>query len=124
MDPELAGRKRVDKLHELKEFRRHAYENAKLYKENTKRLHDKCIVVCTFNPGKKILLFNSSLRLFPGKLRSEWNGPSEVVRMTPHGVVELKKEIGPTFLVNGQRVKHHFGINSNRDWEALKLNDE
>lgn len=37
LDPELAGKKRVNQLHELEEFRLHAYENAKLYKEKTKR---------------------------------------------------------------------------------------
>ena len=114
MDPELVDKKRVNQLHELEEFRLHAYENAKLYKEKTKRRHDKHIVARTFNPKDKVLLFNSRLRLFPEKLRSKWSGPFEVVRMTQHGVVELKGETGPTFLVNGQRVKHYFGVDSDR----------
>lgn len=37
LDPELGGKKRMDQLHELEEFRLHAYENAKLYNEKTKR---------------------------------------------------------------------------------------
>ncbi|XP_004244849.1 uncharacterized protein [Solanum lycopersicum] len=53
LDPELADRKRVDNLHELEEFKRHAYENFKLYKEKTKRWHNKDIVTHTFNLGEK-----------------------------------------------------------------------
>ncbi|XP_015164076.1 uncharacterized protein [Solanum tuberosum] len=124
LDLELTGKKRVNQLHELEEFRFHTYENAKLYKEKTKRWHDKHIVACTFKPGDKVLLFNSRLRLFPRKLRSKWSGPLEVVRMTQHGVVELKGKTGLTFLVNGQRVKHYFGEDSDRDREALELNHE
>ncbi|XP_049381283.1 uncharacterized protein LOC125845796 [Solanum stenotomum] len=121
---ELAGKKRVNQLHELEEFRLHAYENAKLYKEKTKRWHDKHIVTRTFTQRENVLLFNSRLRLFPGKLRSKWIGPLEVVRMTQHGAIELKGKTGLTFFVNGQRVKHYFGEDSDRDQEALELNDE
>ncbi|XP_070003442.1 uncharacterized protein LOC142178868 [Nicotiana tabacum] len=42
-DAELAGRKRLMQLNEFDEFRLHAYENDKLYKEMTKRWHDKHI---------------------------------------------------------------------------------
>ncbi|KAK4716622.1 hypothetical protein R3W88_014960 [Solanum pinnatisectum] len=41
LDDELAGKKRITQMHELEEFRLHAYENAKLYKEKTKRWYDK-----------------------------------------------------------------------------------
>ncbi|XP_049364189.1 uncharacterized protein LOC125828894 [Solanum verrucosum] len=116
LDRKLAGRKRVNQLHELKEFRLHAYENAKLYKENMKRWHDKHIVTRTFTSRENVLLFNSRLRLFPGKPRSKWSGPFEVVRMTQHGVVELKGDTVPMFLVNGQRVKHYIGVDLDRNW--------
>ncbi|XP_049345461.1 uncharacterized protein LOC125809980 [Solanum verrucosum] len=89
LDLELAGRKRVDQLHELEEFRLHAYENEKFYKQKMKRWHAKHIIPRTFTLGEKILLFNSRLRLFTRKLRSKWSGPIEVVRMTQHGAVEL-----------------------------------
>ena len=36
LDPEAAGEKKMLQLNELEEFRRHSYENAKLYKEKTK----------------------------------------------------------------------------------------
>jgi len=125
LDPELAGRKRMGQLHELEEFRLHAYENAKLYKEKTKRWHDRHIVSRIFEPGQKVLLFNSRLRLFPGKLKSKWSGPFEVVRMTDHGAVELWNEgRQSTFIVNGQRVKHYFGQEVVREEESLELSNE
>jgi len=125
LDAELAGKKRIMQLHELEKFRLHAYENAKLYKEKTKRWHDKHIVSHTFEPGQLVLLFNSGLKLFLGKHRSKWSGPFEVVRMTKHGSVKLRnKEKISTFLVNGQRVKHYFGNVVDREPEVLTLNDE
>ena len=39
-----AGEKRFLQLNEMDEFRLQSYENAKLYKEQTKRWHDKKIV--------------------------------------------------------------------------------
>uniref|UniRef100_A0A1S4D3C6 Protein NYNRIN-like n=1 Tax=Nicotiana tabacum TaxID=4097 RepID=A0A1S4D3C6_TOBAC len=109
-DAKLVGRKRVMQLNELDEFHLHAYENAKLYKENTKCWHDKHIHHREFEPGQLVLLFNLRLRRFPGKLKSRWSCPFEVVRVTPHGAIELHVLGGErTFLVNGQRVKLYYG---------------
>ncbi|KAK4713205.1 hypothetical protein R3W88_019112 [Solanum pinnatisectum] len=125
LDVKLAGRRRITQLHELEEFRLHAYENAKLYKEKTKRWHDKHIMSRTFEPGQLVLLFNSRLKLFPEKLRSKWSGPFEFVRITQHGAVKLRnKDKSSTFFVNGQRVKHYFRNDVDRELEALTLNDE
>lgn len=44
--------------------------------------------------------------------------------MTQHGAVELKLETHTKFLVNGQRAKHYFGIDSDRDREVHELNDK
>ncbi|XP_009800970.2 uncharacterized protein [Nicotiana sylvestris] len=108
MDLEAAGEKRLLKLNELDEFRLHSYENAKLYKEKTKRWHDNHIKPRHFEQGQHVLLFNSRLRLFPGKLKLRWSGPFEVVRVTPYGVIELRALNGERkFLVNGHRVKHY-----------------
>nr|XP_016491729.1 PREDICTED: uncharacterized protein LOC107811338 [Nicotiana tabacum] len=80
MDGDLAGETRLLQLDELKEFRLHAYENAKL------------------------------LKLFPGKLKSRWSGPFVVVSVKPHGAVELRDMSSTgTFLVNGQWIKHYWG---------------
>jgi hypothetical protein len=47
------------KQSELEEWREKAYHSAKIYKERTKRWHDKRIIKNEFNPGDQVLLFNS-----------------------------------------------------------------
>ncbi|XP_060195080.1 uncharacterized protein LOC132624293 [Lycium barbarum] len=63
--------KRLLQLHELKEFRYHVYENAKMYKERTKRIHDKCIQPRDFKPRQLVLLYNARLKILGGKLKSK-----------------------------------------------------
>ena len=60
----MAGQNRLLELNELDEFRNEAYENAKIYKENSKAFHDKRIIRKDFQPGDKVLLFNSRLKRF------------------------------------------------------------
>nr|GEU84977.1 reverse transcriptase domain-containing protein [Tanacetum cinerariifolium] len=55
---------------QLNELRDQAYENSLIYKEKTKRLHDSKIKDRVFNIGDRILLFNSRLKIFFGKLKS------------------------------------------------------
>ena len=55
--------------------------------------------------GDLVLLFNSRLHLFPGKLKSKWTGPYTVTQIFPHGAVELETKEGVRFKVNGQRIK-------------------
>ena len=54
-----------------------------------------------------MFVFNSRLWLMPGKLRSKWMGPYEVLRTIDYGVVELKNGDG-TFRVNVHRLKPYF----------------
>ena len=61
-----------------------------------------------FEIGQKVLLFDSRLKLFPGKLRSKWCGPFEVVEVYPSGAVKIKMESGDT-VVNGHRLKLYIG---------------
>ncbi|XP_070017115.1 uncharacterized protein LOC142172449 [Nicotiana tabacum] len=125
MDLDAACEKRLLQLNELDEFRLHSYENAKLYKEKTKRWHDKHIKPRHFNPGQQVLLFNSRLKLFPGKLKSRWSGPFEVVRVTPYGAIELRALNGKRkFLVNGHRVKHYWGGIIDREKTKVVLVDK
>ena len=73
MDLQSAGIKRQIQLAELDEWREKAYHSSKLYKERTKRWHDKQIKIKQFKAGDKVLLFNSRIQLFGhGKLRSKW----------------------------------------------------
>ncbi|XP_070011229.1 uncharacterized protein LOC142162344 [Nicotiana tabacum] len=108
---EIAGTNRVTGLHELEEFRFQAFESARLYKERMKLMHDKHILDRNFKPGDLVLLYNSRLRLFPGKLKSRWSGPFRVVQMFVSGSVEIESEDGTNkFTVNGQRLKHYLGM--------------
>ncbi|XP_030508906.2 uncharacterized protein LOC115723554 [Cannabis sativa] len=109
MDLKATGEKRLLQLNELEEFRNEAYENAKIYKERTKKCDDQSLVRKEFQRGKQVLLFNSRLKLFPGKLKSRWSGPFTVVKAFPYGGVELKGESLQTFKVNGQRLKLYLG---------------
>ena len=86
MDYKLARRNRQMQLAELEEWREKAYHSAKIYKDRTKRWHDKRIKPKEFKPGDKLLLFNSRVKLFgEGKLRSKWKGPYTVINTSSHG---------------------------------------
>ncbi|KAL5549371.1 hypothetical protein UlMin_004602 [Ulmus minor] len=109
LDLDAAGEKRLLQLNELDEFRNQSYENAKLYKEKTKQWHDRKIHPRNFEVGQQVLLFNSRLKLFPGKLKSRWSGPFIITQISPFGAVELEDKSGRRFKVNGQRVKQYWG---------------
>nr|GEW71669.1 reverse transcriptase domain-containing protein [Tanacetum cinerariifolium] len=108
-DLTVAGDYRKIKLNELNEIRDHAYENSLIYKEKTKRIHESKIKNRVFNIGDRVLLFNSRLKIFLGKLKTHWSGPFTIVKVFPYGTVELSQANGPNFKVNGHLVKHYFG---------------
>ena len=74
-------------MNELEELRNEAYDNGRIYKEKTKKFHDHRILRREFKVGLLVLLYNSRLKLFPGKLKSKWSGPYIVIAVTPFGVV-------------------------------------
>nr|GFA79013.1 reverse transcriptase domain-containing protein [Tanacetum cinerariifolium]GFA79064.1 reverse transcriptase domain-containing protein [Tanacetum cinerariifolium] len=96
-------------LNELSELRDQAYENSVIYKERTKKLHDSKIKNHIFNVGDQVLLFNSRLKIFSGKLKTRWSSPFTITRVFPYGTIELSQPNGLNFKVNGHRVKHYFG---------------
>nr|GEZ97197.1 hypothetical protein [Tanacetum cinerariifolium] len=96
-------------INELNELRDQAYENSLIYKEKTKRIHDTKIKNIVFNIGDRVLLFNSRLKIFSGKLKSRWSGLFTISQVFPYGTVELSQPDGPNFKVNGHRLKHYFG---------------
>nr|GEU64316.1 reverse transcriptase domain-containing protein [Tanacetum cinerariifolium] len=57
-------------LNELNELRDQAYENSLIYKEKTKKIHDSKIKNRIYNVGDRVLLFNSHLKIFSGKLKT------------------------------------------------------
>ncbi|GJW42397.1 reverse transcriptase domain-containing protein [Tanacetum coccineum] len=106
-DLSTAGDHRKVKLNELSELRDQAYENSLIYKEKTKRIHDAKIKNHIFNVGDQVLLFNSRLKIFLGKLKSRWSGPFTISHVFPYGTL---KTLGQTLRTN------EFG-----DW--VKLSD-
>ena len=108
-DFQAAKEKRLLQMNKLGELRNEAYDNAKIYKEKTKRWHDQKILRREFKVGEQVLLYNSRLKLFPGKLKSRWSGPYTVISSTPFGAVTPKTESGSEFKVNGQRLKNYLG---------------
>ena len=58
-DFKIAGKKRLFDISSLYEWTTQAYENAKLFKENVKRWHDKRIQKHEFEVGEYVLLYNS-----------------------------------------------------------------
>ena len=96
-------------MNELEELMNEAYDNARIYKEKTKRWHDQKILRKEFKAEEQVLLYNSNLRLFPGKLKSRCSGPYIVITSTPFGAVTLKDDSGNEFKVNGKRLKYYLG---------------
>nr|GEV38049.1 reverse transcriptase domain-containing protein [Tanacetum cinerariifolium] len=94
---------------QLNELHDQAYENSLIYKEKTKRLHDSKIKDRVFNIGDRVLIFNSLLKIFSGKLKSRWFGPFTIFHVNPYGTVELSQPDMPNFKVNGHYLKHYFG---------------
>ncbi|GJX03495.1 reverse transcriptase domain-containing protein [Tanacetum coccineum] len=103
------GDHRKLQLNELNELRDQTYENSLIYKERMKKLHDSKIKNRIFNVSDRVLLFNSHLKIFSGKLKTRWSGPFTITKVFPYGTIELSQPDGPNFKVNGHLVKHYFG---------------
>ena len=56
-----------------------------------------------------VLLFNSRLKLFPGKLKSRWSGPFIVTQVFPYGGAKIIHPKKGTFKVNTQRLMLYLG---------------
>nr|GEU61989.1 reverse transcriptase domain-containing protein [Tanacetum cinerariifolium] len=95
-DLKTAGDHRKLQLNELSELRDQAYENSMIKNR-------------IFNVGDQVLLFNSPLKIFSGKLKTRWSGPFTITRVFSYGTIELSQPNGLNFKVNGHRVKHYFG---------------
>ncbi|RVW86275.1 Transposon Ty3-I Gag-Pol polyprotein [Vitis vinifera] len=106
MDLTSAGLKRYLHLNELEEMRNDAYLNSKIAKERLKKWHDQLVNQKNFTKGQRVLLYDSKLHLFPGKLKSRWTGPFIIHDVQSNGVVELLNfKSTQTFKVNGHRLK-------------------
>ena len=59
-----------------------------------------------FKPNQKVLLYDSRLHLFSGKLQSGWTDRYMVKNMYPYCAIDVEDPTnGNTFKENGQRLK-------------------
>ncbi|CAM8919529.1 unnamed protein product [Rhodiola kirilowii] len=114
-ETKASGEKRLLQLNELDEIRLDSYESSRIYKEKTRRWHDKLILKRQFSVGDKVLLFNSKYKLFPGKFKSRWFGPYKIHRVFDDGHLELVDNQENIFKANGQRVKIYHAANGDKD---------
>ncbi|RVW13136.1 Retrovirus-related Pol polyprotein from transposon 17.6 [Vitis vinifera] len=90
-------------------------------KKRMKRWHDQLISNKEFQKGQRVLLYDSRLHIFPGKLKSRWIGPFIIHQVHSNGVVELLNSNSTnTFKVNGHRLKP-FMEPFNQDKEEVSL---
>ena len=89
MDLSRAGMKRFPDLNEMEELRNDAYNNSNIAKQRWKRCHDQLVSRKEFQKGQRVLLYDSKLHIFPGKLKSRWIGPFTIQQVYANGVVEL-----------------------------------
>jgi hypothetical protein len=67
-----------------------------------KKAHDQSILRRSFEPRQKVLLYNSRLHLFPGKLKSRWIGSFIIQSIFTHGAIEIEDlKNDNTFKING-----------------------
>ncbi|GKB77503.1 hypothetical protein Tco_0944398 [Tanacetum coccineum] len=86
-----------------------AYENTRIYKERTKKWHDSRLRGDKdFKVGDKVLLYNSRLKMYPGKLKLKWSNLNIVKKVYPYGAVEIIDRKWFNFKVNGQRLKKYY----------------
>nr|GEU35044.1 reverse transcriptase domain-containing protein [Tanacetum cinerariifolium] len=93
-DLKTTGDHRKLQLNEPNELRDQAYDNSLIYKEKTKKLYDSKIKNGIFNVGDRVLLFNSHLKIFSGKLKTRWTGPFTIAHVFPYGTIELSQADG------------------------------
>ena len=83
-----------------------------MFKEKVKRWHDKRIQKREFNVGDYVLLYNSHLRFFAGKLLSKWEGPYIFEVVYRSGAIKINNFEGTNLkVVNVQRIKHYISGN-------------
>ena len=117
------GLKRLLGINELEELRNDAYFNSKIAKDRLKKWHDQLIACKNFKQGDQVLLYDSKLHFFPGKLMSRWTGPFIVYQVYLNGSMDLlNSKDSKVFKVNGKRVKPYV-VQHTTDKEEIPLLD-
>ncbi|GJZ23119.1 putative ribonuclease H-like domain-containing protein [Tanacetum coccineum] len=126
VDLAAAAKNQFLELNELMELRDGAFENTRIYKERTKKWHDSRLRGDKdFKVRDNVLLFNSQLRMHPGKLKLKWYGPNVVKTVYPYGTVEITNKNGISFKVNGQRLKKYYdGHIDTEDKEVVEFDKD
>ncbi|RVW25110.1 Gag-Pol polyprotein [Vitis vinifera] len=121
MDLSRAGVKKFLDLSEMEELRNDAYNNSNIAKQRWKRWHDQLVSHKEFQKGQRVLLYDSKLHIFSGKLKSRWIGPFTIQQVHSNGVVELlNSNSTESFKVNGHCLKPFVELFS-RDKEEIIL---
>ncbi|XP_022040337.1 uncharacterized protein LOC110942884 [Helianthus annuus] len=122
MDLKSGGEARFLQIHELEELRSHAYKSSSRYKERVKRFHDKRLRDHKdLRIGDLVLLYNSRMRLFPGKLKFRWMGPYTIKEIFPYGAITIEDPNRASFKVNGHRLKLYINGSIDPMEEILEL---
>ncbi|KAL7612057.1 hypothetical protein Lser_V15G05422 [Lactuca serriola] len=99
---------RLLQMNALEELRNESYTKSLIYKDKTKRWLDTRLKGNKeFEKGQKVLLYNSRLKLFLGKLRTRWTEPFTIKHVFPYGVIKLCSKDWSSFKVNGHRVERY-----------------
>ncbi|GJX21892.1 reverse transcriptase domain-containing protein [Tanacetum coccineum] len=117
-DIKTAGDHRKVQLNELNELRDHAYENSLIYKEKTKRIHDSKIKNRVFNVGDRVLLFNSRLKIFSGKLKTRWSGTITVTQVYLIWQLSVYPKLRAPLQSKCHRLKHYYDFPDCEDSRA------
>ena len=82
------------------------------------------MITCkNFKKGDQVLLYDSKLHIFLGKLKSRWMGPFIIHQAYSNGSVDLlNPKDNRVFKVNGQRVKP-YAVRHSAEEEEISLLD-
>ncbi|RVW70920.1 hypothetical protein CK203_059980 [Vitis vinifera] len=100
MDLIRAGAKRCLDLNEMEELRNDAYINSKVAKQRMKKWHDQLISNKEFQKGQRVLLYDTRLHIFPGKLKSRWRKCKEIERKFSEQTTKTEQKQGKNRLRN------------------------
>ena len=81
MNEEKAMKERLYQFHEVEDFLLGSYESSTLYKDKMKKCMKKKSIRHYFHVCDFVLLYDSHLRLFPGKYKWKWSCPFKVTRV-------------------------------------------
>ena len=111
MSLDEAGPLQKLQLNKLEKIWNDAYENSKISKAKMKFVHYQYILRKSFKVGQKVLLYNSHLHLFLGKLQSRWSKPFIVRHISSHRAIEIQNPKNKNvFKVNGHRLNPYLEL--------------